>query len=62
MKLKDALKLKEAQNDKKEYQKKFKAVMKKYNIDNITDLDDDKKDDFFDDVDDAHVSDDEEKS
>ena len=58
MKLTDLLK--EAKGDKDEYQQKFRDMMSKHGIDSIDDLEDDEKDDFFNDVDDAHVSDEEE--
>lgn len=52
----------EETGDKSEYQNKFKKTMDKYDVDSPADLDDDEKDDFFDDVDDAHTSDKEEKN
>ena len=48
------------ESDKDEYQEKFRKVMKKYGITSIKDLPDDKKDDFFNDVDKMHTSDKEE--
>lgn len=58
MKLTDLLK--EAKGDKEEYQKKFRKMLKKYGVTSINQLASDKKDDFFNDMDDTHTSDEEE--
>ena len=58
MKLTDLLK--EAKGDKEEYQKKFKAMLAKHGVDSIEDLSGEEKKKFFDAMDDAHTSDEEE--
>mgnify|MGYP001176052664 CR=1 FL=1 len=58
MKLTDLLK--EAKGDKEEYQKKFNAMLKKHGVDSIEDLSGEEKKKFFDAMDDAHTSDEEE--
>lgn len=51
----------EKTGDKEAYQKKLKGLLKKHGYNGIGDIPDDKKDDFFNELDKLHTSDDEEK-